>query len=154
MRKQSQKTKARRRRTLVKKYGVTKSWLLSKTSSKPQKEITKIIKQMFPTLTVLSDFPIKKKSGGYKLDILLKEINLVIEFNGTYWHCDPRFYEKDYYNQKKKLKAEEIWSYDNDRKSFLEGLGYKVVIVWEHDYKTNSEQTLNILRECIDGKKD
>jgi len=109
---------------------------------------------MFPTLTILSDFPIKKESGGYKLDILLQEINLVIEFNGTYWHCDPRFYEKDYYNKKKKLKAEQIWSYDNSRKTFLEGLGYKVVVVWEHDYKTNNNQTLQILREYINGEKN
>jgi len=98
----------------------------------------------------LSDFPIDR----YKIDILFKELNLVVEFNGTYWHCDPRFYEKNYFNQKKKLNAEQIWCYDNDRKTFLEGLGYKVIVVWEHDYKTNSEQTLNILSEFINAKKD
>ena len=58
------------------------------------------------------------------------------------------------YNQKKKLKAAAIWKYDNDRKSFLEELGYKVIIVWEHDYKTNNEQTIKLLKENIDEQKN
>jgi very-short-patch-repair endonuclease len=148
--KQSAKTKSQRRRTLLKKYGVSRSWLLSKKGSKLQTQLTDYLKSIFPQYTILSDFPI----GRYKIDILFKELNLVVEFNGTYWHCDPRFYEKNYFNQKKKLNAEQIWSYDNDRKIFLEGLGYKVIVVWEHDYKTNSEQTLNILSEFINAKKD
>ena len=145
--KQSAKTKSQRRRTLLKKYGVTRSWLLSKSASKPQKELTKFLKQVFPQYTILSDFAVDR----YKLDILFKELNLVIEFNGTYWHCDPRFYEKYFFNKKKKLKAEEIWSYDDSRKTFLESLGYKVIVVWEHDYKENQEQTLSLLREQING---
>ena len=134
----------------MKKYGVSRSWLLSKKGSKLQTQLTDYLKSIFPQYTILSDFPIDR----YKIDILFKELNLVVEFNGTYWHCDPRFYEKNYFNQKKKLNAEQIWSYDNDRKIFLEDLGYKVIVVWEHDYKTNSEQTLNILSEFINAKKD
>lgn len=145
--KQSSKTKSQRRRTLLKKYGVTCSWLLSKSASKPQKELTKLLKQIFPQYTILSDFAVDR----YKLDILFKELNIVIEFNGTYWHCDPRFYEKDFYNKKKKLNAENIWIYDNDRKTLLESLGYKVIVVWEHDYKENHEQTLSLLKEKING---
>jgi very-short-patch-repair endonuclease len=95
----------------------------------------------------LSDFPIDR----YKIDILFKELNLVVEFNGTYWHCDPRFYEKNYYNKKKRLYAENIWDYDYERKTFLENLGYKVIIVWEYDYKNDYEQTLSLLKESIDG---
>ena len=64
------------------------------------------------------------------------------------------FYEKDYFNQKKKLNAEQIWNYDNERKTFLEGLGYKVIIVWEHDYKTDNKQVLNTIKECINGQKN
>lgn len=137
-----------------KRYGVSKSWLLSTHGSKSQTELTNLLKEQFPQYTILSDYPIIKKVGGYKLDILIKELNVVIEFNGTYWHCDPRFYEKEYYNQKKKLKAAAIWKYDSDRKSFLEGLGYKVIIVWEHDYKTNNEQTIKLLKENINEQKN
>ena len=137
-----------------KRYGVSKSWLLSTTGSKSQTELTNLLIENFPQYTILSDYPIIKKVGGYKLDILIKELNLVIEFNGTYWHCDPRFYEKDYYNQKKKLKAESIWKYDNDRKDFLESLGYKVLVLWELDYKSNKEQTLDIIRENMRAKEN
>lgn len=149
--KQTTKTKSRRRRTLVKKHGVTRSWLLSKTSSKSQEELAETLRLAFPQYTIHIDFPVIKKRGGYKLDILFKELNLVVEFNGTYWHCDPRFYEKDYFNHKKKLKAEDIWRYDNRRKLFLESLGYKIIVVWEHDYNSNREQTLQMLSESING---
>jgi len=141
------------RRTMMKKYGVSNAWMLAKhhSLSKPQKEILEHLKHHYKDYTVFSDFGIEKSHKKYKVDFLIKEINLIIEFNGTYWHCDPRFYEKNYFNQKKKLNAQQIWNYDNERKTFLEGLGYKVVIVWEHDYKTNNKQVLNIIKECIDG---
>lgn len=144
------------RRTMLKKYGVSNAWMLAKHTSlsKPQKEIFDFLNKNFKEYTVFTDFGIEKSKTKYKVDFLIKELNLVIEFNGTYWHCDPRFYEKTYYNQKKRLKAEEIWSYDNKRKSFLEGLGYKVIVVWEHDYKTNNEQTLQILKESIYEQKN
>jgi len=144
------------KRTMLKKYGVSNAYMLAKHTSlsKPQREILEFIQTNYKEFTVFSDFAIEKSRKKYKVDILIKEINLAIEFNGTYWHCDPRFYEKNYFNKKKKLKAEQIWSYDSDRKTFLEGLGYKVVVVWEHDYKTDSEQTLNSLRECVYGEKN
>jgi hypothetical protein len=145
--KQSAKTKSQRRRTLLKKYGVSRSWLLSKKGSKLQTQLTDYLKSIFPQYTILSDFPIDR----YKIDILFKELNLVVEFNGTYWHCDPRFYEKNYSNKKKRLYAENIWDYDYERKTFLENLGYKVIIVWEYDYKNDYEQTLSLLKESIDG---
>jgi len=153
-----EKTKAWRqkaRKTMLKKYGVSNAWMLAKhhNLSKPQKEILDYLNKSYDKYTIFSDFGIEKSRRKYKVDFLIKEINLIIEFNGTYWHCDPRFYQKDYYNKKKKLKAEQIWCYDNERKTFLEELGYKVIVVWEHDYKTSCEQTLNIIRECIDGEK-
>lgn len=144
------------RRTMLKKYGVANAYMLAKHTSlsKPQREISKYLNQNFKNYTIFTDFGIEKSRKKYKVDFLIKELNLIIEFNGTYWHCDPRFYEKNYYNQKKKLNAEQIWSYDNERKTFLEGLGYKVVIIWEHDYKSNNEQTMKIISECINGQKD
>jgi G:T-mismatch repair DNA endonuclease (very short patch repair protein) len=151
LRKQTAATKNKRRRTLKKKYGVTRSLLLATKTSKPQQEITETIRSMFPELTVFENFPILKKRGCYKADILLKEINVIIEFNGTYWHCDPRFYKNDYFNKRKKLKAEKIWRYDSIRKEHLESLGYRVIVIWEHDYNNSREDTLKILKEDING---
>lgn len=141
------------RRTMKKRYGVSCGWMLAKhdSLSKPQRELYEHLTKNFKNYTIFSDYGIEKSKNKYKVDFLIKEINLIIEFNGTYWHCDPRFYKEDYFNKRKKLKAEQIWRYDSERKSFLEGLGYKVFVVWEHDYKTNNEQTLQILRECING---
>ena len=87
------------------------------------------------SMTVSYDFVMNKK---------------IIEFNGTYWHCDPRFYKSDYYHKNKKLKANEIWSFDNIKRSAIEKLGFKVLTVWEYDYAQNKEK---ILQQCIDFLK-
>ena len=141
---------------MMKKYGVSNAWMLAKhhNSSKPQQEIFKFLNENYKNYTIFSDFGIEKSHRKYKADFLIKELNLIIEFNGTYWHCDPRIYEKNYINQKKGLKAESIWKYDNDRKDFLESLGYKVLVLWELDYKSNKEQTLDIIRENMRAKEN
>jgi G:T-mismatch repair DNA endonuclease (very short patch repair protein) len=74
-------------------------------------------------------------SDKYSCDLLLPEYNLVIEYYGTYWHCDPRKYEKDYYNQKKNKTAQQIWDYDLTREKHIKESGYTLMIIWEDDFK-------------------
>ena len=44
----------------------------------------------------------------------------------------------------------EIWSFDNIKRSAIEKLGFKVLTVWEYDYAQNKEK---ILQQCIDFLK-
>jgi hypothetical protein len=50
--------------------------------------------------------------NGKSYDILVKEKNLIVEFNGTYWHLDPRRYDKDHYDKSRQMYAHEIWKRD------------------------------------------
>jgi hypothetical protein len=82
----------------------------------------------------------------------------IIEFNGDYWHANPKFYKENermkfIIPQKTKYSgdlAKNIWEYDKKKKTTLEKMGYKVKGVWESDYHKNPEK---ILDECVDFLK-
>lgn len=73
-----------------------------------------------------------------KLDYFIKELNLCIEFNGTYWHADPRKYKSGDRlnpNDKNSITANEIWENDNKRYQQLKLLkNINTIVVWEDDY--------------------
>ena len=72
------------------------------------------------------------------LDYFILELNLCIEFNGTYYHGDPRiFKENDHPNPHDKIKtAKEIWENDNNRYKLLKEIrNIDTIIVWENDYR-------------------
>jgi len=74
-----------------------------KNPSKPQKNIFKIVKEIFPSAILNCPF-IKL---NYNVDILIPEYKIVIEYDGAYWH--------------KNLEK------DNERQNKIEKLGYKFI---------------------------
>ena len=82
---------------------------------------------------------------SYRYDFCYK--NKIVEFNGDYWHANPKMYDKDYYIARKEKTAEEIWKYDNYKKKRAEKEGYKVLVVWESEYNDNPDATI---QKCID----
>jgi very-short-patch-repair endonuclease len=79
-------------------------------------------------------------------DIIKKDKKLIIEFFGDYWHCNPKLYKEDY-SPYPRTTAKEIWKEDEERIHYLESQGYKVLVVWEDDYKNNQEE---VKRKIID----
>ena len=71
----------------------------------------------------------------------------IIEFNGDFWHANPRYYSEDefiYTNGKHLVK--DIWETDAARVRALERLGYSVMVVWERDYYDNPDK---IVADCV-----
>jgi G:T-mismatch repair DNA endonuclease (very short patch repair protein) len=86
------------------------------------------------------------KNLGYKVkhshkidtkicDIFIPKLNLIIEYNGDYWHCNPNKYKSDYYHQVKKKTAKELWEYDSNKIDLIKSKGYYLEVVWESDLK-------------------
>lgn len=69
----------------------------------------------------------------------------IIEFNGDYWHANPKFYSKD--EIVNGLVVEDVWKHDAQRIADIESLGYKVKVVWENDYVNDAAR---VLKECIE----
>ena len=118
--------------------------------SQAEKEISNILEEY--NIRYVKQATINNK---YSCDLLLPEYNIVIEYYGTYWHCDPRKYKQDYYNQKKNKTAQEIWDYDKIRETHIIKSGYKLIIIWETDYKKlNYSQKKEIIYEAIESKNN
>ena len=71
---------------------------------------------------------------------------LLIEFNGDYWHMNPNIYNKNDLNKTVNRKASEIWNIDKIKCNFAQSNGYKIITIWESDYRYNKEQ---IIEDCI-----
>lgn len=80
------------------------------------------------------------KRKHFRYDFLLEKYNIIIEYNGTYWHCDPRKYERNYFNHKKKLYAWEMWENDEKKKKIAMDNGYRIIIIWEKETEDLNEE--------------
>lgn len=105
--------------------------------SKPEKEIKKKLEA--EGFTTESQFPIK----SLHYDLFIKEKNLLVEYNGDYWHCNPKKYPQNYFNKKKNMTAEQLWIQDKKKKSIAIENGYGFLTIWEGDYKKNKEIEIN-----------
>jgi very-short-patch-repair endonuclease len=71
--------------------------------------------------------------GHYNVDFLNRESNHIIEIHGDYWHCNPTIYSDDFVHPHFKITAKERRRLDEQRKQYLESLGYTVTVVWESE---------------------
>lgn len=121
----------------TRKLGKIKSVIRSKTEKKIINEIKKL------GYVVEHSHKIDTKI----CDIYLPKLNLIIEFNGDYWHCNPIKYEKDYFHQVKNMTAEQLWEYDKNKIDLIKSKGYNLEVVWESDYKKNQNIINKILKK-------
>ena len=71
----------------------------------------------------------------------------LIEINGDYWHCNPKFYDETFYNKSKQKTAKELWEIDARKREIAEQNGYKLLVVWENDYNTNPN---TVIEKCLE----
>ena len=112
------------------------------SSSKPEKEIEKILNKL--------NIDVKRtyKVNEYICDIYVPKLNLIIEYNGDYWHCNPKRFNKDYLHPHKKKTSLEIWDEDKIRIDNIKKYGYNLEVVWESDYK--GQTTIqNIIKKYV-----
>ena len=71
----------------------------------------------------------------------------IIEFNGDYWHMNPKIYKANDINKTKKLTAQEVWDFDKRKMDCAEEHGYKVLYIWESEY---NESRSAVIKKCMD----
>ncbi len=86
----------------------------------------------------------KETNKAYSYDFTYKK--KIIEFNGDYWHCNPKLYEADYFNKNKSLTAAEIWQYDKEKIKVASRHNYQVLVIWERNWIEDPKQTIE---QCI-----
>lgn len=85
--------------------------------------------------------------GSLKYDLFVKEKQLLIEYNGDYWHCNPKKYNETYFHQKKKMTAKEIWKRDKEKQNLAISSGFKIITIWEMDYNENKNREIRKIYE-------
>ena len=116
----------------------------STITSKKEKEIIKELKNM--GYDPISSYRIDSKI----CDIYVPSLNLIIEYFGNYWHCNPKKYESNYFNKKKNKFAWELWEYDKKKVELIKSYDYNLEIVWESDF--NEKTTLQKIIKKYDKK--
>jgi hypothetical protein len=72
--------------------------------------------------------------------------NKIIEFNGDYWHMNPKQYIPTDYNKSLSMTAIEKWESDNNKYKLAIKNGYDILVIWESEYKQDKEK---VIQECI-----
>lgn len=92
------------------------------------------------------------------VDYYLPEYNIIIEFFGSFWHCNPKIYNSEYYHKYLHKYAEEIWEKDKIRnKLLLNKTNGLIIILWEDSIYSNKyhiKYTKEELLEIINNNKN
>lgn len=140
--------------TTKKKYG-TKCWIFggSQLEEKIIREIKNNINKKFSFIEQSN-----KKEGilvGSKTymypDLVIKEINVIVEVFGDYWHANPELYDSSFISRKG-LTRDQINAKDESRLLTLKNLGYEVIVIWELDWNKNKERELEKVINVINSK--
>lgn len=112
--------------------------------SKGQLELIKELKEM--GFNISDEFRIDTKP----YDVYVNEKNLLIEFNGRYWHFDPRYYDSNFYDESRKVYARDIWNRDKLKMDNAVKNGYTVLVIWQDDWDSVADKK-EYLRNLIYG---
>jgi G:T-mismatch repair DNA endonuclease (very short patch repair protein) len=110
--------------------------------SMPEKEIAAYLCSM--GYNVRMGFRVENKL----YDIFVPDKMLIIEFNGDYWHMNPKKYLSSDYNKTAHMTADEIWNRDKNKKHIAIKNGYGICYIWEDDYK-RAEDKIDFLKSII-----
>jgi hypothetical protein len=69
----------------------------------------------------------------YYFDLCDIEHKKIIEYNGDYWHANPKKFSKNTI-VRNGLSANDLWKKDIIKRRVANRLGYKILTIWESDY--------------------
>ncbi len=114
------------------------------SSSSGEKSLYKFLKSLYHKEILKND---KNIIPPYEIDIYLPDLGLAIEYNGTYFHADKRFYSG---NDKIYGKlARQIWKKDGEKEFVCNEKNIDLLVVWEYDWINNREETKNNIYKII-----
>lgn len=123
---------------------------ISSTSSGKEKQLKDFISEIYKDIIIFNSKSIIKNR---ELDIYLPKLKLAFEFDGNYWHADPRLYKSDDIIEHKSITAKEIWERDKEKDILCELSDIKLIRVKEYDWDNNQnkikEEISNIINKIL-----
>lgn len=71
----------------------------------------------------------------YMVDAYDPNINTIYEFYGDFWHGNPLVYKENEINMRNNKKFSELYSKTIAREIIFKNAGYKLITIWENDFK-------------------
>lgn len=109
--------------------------------------ISKGQNELFESCSKFGDFILDGVFSSMKIDVVNFEKKIAIEFNGDFYHCNPRTWNADDFNKVIEMTASDKWEQDRKRRFFLQKHGFQVIIVWESDWKNNRIDILSKIKK-------
>lgn len=78
---------------------------------------------------------IKLFGKQYRLDALNKEHMTAYEYNGDWWHGNPKYYDPDDVHPMCKETYGELYRKTKEKEEALKRAGFEIVSVWESEWK-------------------
>lgn len=88
----------------------------------------------------------RKKIYPFELDIYLPDLKFGIEFNGDYWHANPKLYSSE--DIIWKTTAKNIWDRDDNKKKMCKIKNIDLIIIWESEWVNDNKR----IKEMIYNK--
>jgi len=88
---------------------------------------------------------VRGKKKVHRVDFLYGK--KIIEYYGDYWHGNPKFYAGSH--QVRKKTVADIWDHDAKKVKDLQDNGYQVLVIWEHEYTLDPENTVKQCKDFI-----
>lgn len=88
------------------------------------------------------------KGVPFLYDFFFPSLNLIIEYQGDYWHANPAKYKSGTLLRIPRagyVLVDNIWQRDAVKREAALRHGYKFSCVWEHDYKSIGMEALRCL---------
>lgn len=84
------------------------------------------------------------------VDVYIKELNLAIEFDGDFYHCNPELYPNgaEYQMQKDKIEKDKI------KNEYFEKNNIPYLRIWEYDYINRNDKVKELINEAINFAKE
>lgn len=91
------------------------------------------------------NYETQKKLGNFWVDFLVEDF-IVIEVQGSYWHCDPKIFKKPI----NKIQENNI-DRDTRKAKYLIDKGFFLINIWEYDIKNEFEKVIQELNVLLNG---
>jgi protein-arginine kinase activator protein McsA len=82
-----------------------------------------------------SDGEFRIPSTKYRADGYCEDTRTVFEFQGDFWHGNPKYYPRDAFNPITKSTFGELFERTQHKKSTIVALGFSFVEIWERDWR-------------------
>lgn len=85
-------------------------------------------------LNLIREHTIQHDNGYYTVDGYDPKTNTVYEFDGDYWHGNPKLYDADRLNTSVDKKFGELYNNTILKQQTLKKLGYNLITIWESNF--------------------